>query len=134
MTPTRFQTLLDARGPRIGRWPEADRLGAEALLARSDRARAALAEAEALDRALAALPHEPPAPLLRAAILDIPDREDRGVGRPLGAWAAGRRGLAAGSTAIAASAALPPFCKISTAACDARGWAVATMPFLPSAM
>ena len=106
MTPTRFQTLLDARGPRIGRWPEADRLGAEALLARSDRARAALAEAEALDRALAALPHEPPAPLLRAAILDIPDREDRGVGRSLGAWTAGRRGLAAGSTAIAASAVI----------------------------
>lgn len=111
MQLTRFQDLLDARGPDLARWPEADREDAEALLAQSDQARAALAEAEALDRAMAELPVEPASPLLRAAILDIPEIE---AGRAAAKFARDSRrmwfsrhpGMTAGWTAIAASAAI----------------------------
>jgi hypothetical protein len=50
MREARFRRLLDRRGPHPERWAEAE--AAAALLARSAAARAALAEAVALDRAL----------------------------------------------------------------------------------
>jgi hypothetical protein len=106
MKLNRFQTLLDARGPDIDAWPAADGAAARALLAASDDARAALAEAEALDRAMRALPVEGAGPLLRSAILDIPELHDRAPGPAPGGWMSGRRGIAAGWTAIAASAAI----------------------------
>ena len=106
MNVTEFQTLLDGRGPEIGRWPEADRAAAQALLADSAEARAALAEAEALHRALTALPEEPASPLLRSAILDIPELHDQAPESASAGWSSQRRGMAAGWTAIAASAAI----------------------------
>ncbi len=106
MNEKRFQSLLDARGPELGRWPEAERLAAEALLARSEAARAALAEAEALHRALASLPDEPASPLLRSAILDIPDLHDQTTDAVPGASTPRRFGIAASWTAVAASAAI----------------------------
>ncbi len=105
MKVNQFQTLLDARGPDLALWPEADRRAAHALLDQSDAARAALAEAEALHRALQALPDEPASPLLRSAILDIPELHDeRSDSTPTGRSA--RRGMVIGWTAIAASAAI----------------------------
>ena len=106
-----FQDLLDARGPDLDLWPEADRMAARALLSRSETARRALSEAEALDQALAELPTAGASPLLRSAILDIPEIEGQGTDRTGGARVAGRwsprnRGIAAGWMAIAASAAI----------------------------
>lgn len=106
MKLNQFQSLLDARGPDLGRWPEADRLGAEALLDESDAARRALAEARSLDGALAALPEEPASPLLRSAVLDIPEIHDQSAGPAAGGASRGRLGVAVGWTAIAASAAI----------------------------
>lgn len=105
MKVKRFQTLLDARGPDLGLWPEADRLAAEALLDRSDVARAALTEAETLHLALQSLPDEAASPLLRAAILDIPDLHDP-ASDASAAGHSSRRGMVAGWSAIAASAAI----------------------------
>ena len=106
MNVNRFQTLLDARGPDIGRWPETDRLAAEALLTESDAARAALADAQALHDSLRSLPQEPASPLLRSAILDIPELHDQASDAAPGKRSARRRGMAAGWTAVAASAAI----------------------------
>ncbi len=106
MKVNQFQSLLDARGPDIGRWPEADRLAAEALLDESEAAQAALAEARALHDALASLPEEPASPLLRSAILDIPEIHDQSPVRPTGELSLRRRGVAIGWTAIAASAVI----------------------------
>jgi hypothetical protein len=50
MKLSRFQDMLAAYGARIERWPEA--AGAQRLLAESTEARAALAEAVRVDRAL----------------------------------------------------------------------------------
>ena len=107
----RFQTLLDAHGPDIDCWPSADRAAAEALLVDSEAAGQALAEAEILDRTLSDLPDAPASPLLRSAILDIPEVHGQSA-RPtagrhaIGGWSPRRRGFAAGWTAIAASAAI----------------------------
>ena len=105
MMVSQFQTLLDARGPELGLWPEADRLAAVALLEQSDAARAALAEAEALHRAMQSLPDEPASPLLRSAILDIPELHDQTTD-VTASGRSSRRGMVAGWTAIAASAAI----------------------------
>jgi len=107
----RFQTLLDAHGPDIAGWPPAVRAEAEALLANSDAARRALADAGHLDRALSEMPDEPASPLLRSAILDIPEMHDQLPWSVTGRRANGdrsrrHRGLAVGWTAIAASAAI----------------------------
>jgi hypothetical protein len=48
----RFRRLVGAYGADPSRWPAGDRSRAEALLARSDRARRLLAEAQALDALL----------------------------------------------------------------------------------
>lgn len=53
----RFTELLAAYGGSLGRWPENERKGAEALLAESSDARAALAEAGRLDRLLDEAPN-----------------------------------------------------------------------------
>lgn len=113
MKTAAFQDLLDARGPDLAHWPEADRKAAQALLAESETARQALSEAEALDRALAELPRAEAGPLLRSAILDIPETEAQAadsdhVGDTLatGWWSSRRHRIAAGWMAIAASAAI----------------------------
>jgi len=54
LTLKRFAALAASYGADLGRWPEEARNEAAALLARSPEARAHLAEASALDSALAA--------------------------------------------------------------------------------
>lgn len=111
MRVSRFQNLLDAHGPDIAAWPPAVRAEAEALLGTSDAARRTLAAAEILERALSDLPDEPAGPLLRSAVLDIPEIHHQRPGIPagrgaIGGWSRRHRGLAAGWAAIAASAAI----------------------------
>ena len=69
MTLERLRTLVAAYGSKPTNWPTAERAAAEALLARSPEARAALAEAEPLDTLLDAVPAVAPSPALRAAVL-----------------------------------------------------------------
>lgn len=52
MTLARFETLLEAYGGSISRWPMADTAQAAVLLSNSAEARAMLGEAQALDRVL----------------------------------------------------------------------------------
>jgi len=56
ITQGRLLEIIAAYGADPRRWPEAERSEAEALLARSEPARAALAEARALDGLLDGLP------------------------------------------------------------------------------
>lgn len=56
-----FSDLLDRLGTDFGQWPEASRVAAECLLARSDEAIALLADAVAFDDAAKAT--QPKAPL-----------------------------------------------------------------------
>lgn len=73
MTLERLRDLIAAYGGNPTRWPLAERPAAEALLARSPEARAALADAGPLDTLLDAVPALPPSPALRAAVLaDMP--------------------------------------------------------------
>lgn len=69
MTLERLRALIGAYGGKPTNWPAAERAAAEALLARSPEARAALAEAEPLDTLLDAVPALAPSPALRAAVL-----------------------------------------------------------------
>ena len=106
MELSRFETLLDSHGPLLERWPEADRSAARALLDASEEAQALLAEGEALHAGLQALPADPASPLLRAAILDIPDLHGQGGGVEPGTPLGGRSAMAASLAAVAASAAI----------------------------
>lgn len=73
MTLGRLRNLIAAYGGNPARWPLAERPAAEAFLARSPEARAALADAEPLDTLLDAVPALSPSPALRAAVLaDMP--------------------------------------------------------------
>jgi len=55
-----FEDLIDRRGEDMSRWPEAERGGAEQLLAASDEARTLLEEARTLRKLLAAPPVRAP--------------------------------------------------------------------------
>jgi len=60
MTMERLRTILSAYGAEPTRWPAAERMAAEALLARSAEARSALGEARALDTTLDRMALSPP--------------------------------------------------------------------------
>ena len=77
MTLERLRALIAAYGGKPAKWPTAERAAAEALLARSPEARAALAEAEPLDTLLDAVPALAPSPALRAAVLAAMPQSDR---------------------------------------------------------
>ena len=66
----RFRRLIEAYGADPTRWPDAERSRAEALLARSDRARRLLAEARALDALLLADAKPAADERLAAAVID----------------------------------------------------------------
>jgi len=73
MTLERLRALIAAYGANPARWPLAERPAAEAFLARSPEARAALADVEPLDTLLDTVPALSPSPALRAAVLaDMP--------------------------------------------------------------
>jgi hypothetical protein len=65
----RFRRLIAAYGADPGRWPPGQRTRAEALLARSEKARALLAEAQAFDALLLADVKPPADERLAAAIV-----------------------------------------------------------------
>ena len=65
----RFRRLIAAYGADPGRWPPGQRTRAEALLARSAKAQALLAEAQALDALLMADAKPPADAQLAAAIV-----------------------------------------------------------------
>ncbi len=78
MRPERFEELLEAKGADLATWHEAERSAAERLLAESPEARAALAQARALDELLGATVAPTPAGQdLRQAILALPVRHPR---------------------------------------------------------
>jgi hypothetical protein len=84
MTLERLRTLIAAYGANPARWPLAERPAAEALMARSPEARAALADGAPLDALLDAVPALSPSPALRAAVLaDMPHPEHS---RRVGWW------------------------------------------------
>jgi hypothetical protein len=63
MDVTEFEDLVDRLGEDLSRWPEAQRLAADALLATSEEARAIIAQAKSLRQALATPPVRAPAGL-----------------------------------------------------------------------
>ena len=71
MTRERLQALLEAYGAALDRWPSAERGAAEALLARSESARAAKAETGRLDELLDRLQPPAPSPALAARLVAL---------------------------------------------------------------
>lgn len=108
MTPRRFRALADSYGAGLHRWPAAERAAAQALLASSAPARAILAEAAALDAALAAnaepAPTEAALARLRAGVQARLDQHALPSLQPVRAgWGwPGWLSIAAGGGAIAA--------------------------------
>jgi hypothetical protein len=101
MNEDRFRELSEAFGGDLCRWPEAERADAEAFAAACpEAARAALAEAEALDRLLFAFAAGAASQNLRARIVDAAPRQ-RAVGRAW-RWVAGA-GLGVGLAACCAA-------------------------------
>lgn len=104
MTPERFETLAEAYGGEIGRWPEDARDAAAAFMAGDpERARQILSRESALDEALdglrpLAVRHE----FREAVIAGAPVRRLR---RPMSDWLF-RAGLGAGLAAACAAGLL----------------------------
>lgn len=101
MTPERFETLADAHGGDVARWPAAEREAASALMiAQPDLVRDVLARASALDAALDAwapmvVTHE-----LRARVVDAAPARRRPSRLAAWFWGAGAgAGLAAACAA-----------------------------------
>lgn len=74
MSIARLQAILDAYGAESRRWPAAERMAAEALLARSAEARALRDSAAGLDLVLSISTAPQPSPALRDAILQAARR------------------------------------------------------------
>jgi hypothetical protein len=70
MTPERFNALISAYGADARRWPESERAAAQAFMAAEpEGARAALAEADALDGLLHAAPTPQVSMVLRDRVI-----------------------------------------------------------------
>ena len=69
MTYERFETLADAYGGDLRRWPEAEREAGRALLDSDPRAAAVLREADGLDALLDAAPRPVASHALREAVI-----------------------------------------------------------------
>ncbi len=88
MNIERLADILDAYGGDPLRWPEGERLAAQALAARDPRAAAMAAEAEALDALFDAAPTHAPGPALVARVLARRPRPSlwREMFPGMGAW------------------------------------------------
>ena len=118
----RFKALAAAYGGRPVRWPAAERAAAEALMARSPEACAAvLDEAAGLDDVLDSWHAPPPSADLRATVLAAAPKA--GVRRPRlwEAWLPGAGLAAIGVAGVICGATL-----VSFAAADARADAIVT--------
>jgi hypothetical protein len=81
MTLQRFKDLVEAYGAEPARWPEDERIAALELLERSAEARAAMEEAQALDRLLDLSPSTAVTPALQERILAaLPPRSQSASG------------------------------------------------------
>lgn len=69
MTYERFETLADAYGGDLRRWPEAEREAGRALLDSDPRAAVLLRDADGLDALLDAAPRPAPSHALREAVI-----------------------------------------------------------------
>ncbi|MNH53356.1 hypothetical protein D3C73_50450 [compost metagenome] len=83
MTYERFETLADAYGGDLRRWPEAEREAARALRDADPRAAVLLREADRLDALLDAAPRPAPSHALREQV--IAGAAGAGLGARLGA-------------------------------------------------
>ena len=108
MTPERFETLADAYGADLARWPPAERAEAERWLAQTPGAAAVLLRARRLDEALASFEIGPvSADLQRRIVTALLSR--RALAARLGGWVSGLGAvgvLGAGAAAGAAAMAL----------------------------
>lgn len=90
MTLEEFEILIARHGAETSAWPAADRAAGEALLARSDAARALLAEQARIDRLIAEAPAIAAPQSLRARVLaatHMPEARPAPARRPLfAAW------------------------------------------------
>ncbi|WP_168220374.1 hypothetical protein [Azospirillum thermophilum] len=82
MNIERFQHLAEAYGAEIDRWPETERAAARGLLARSDEARHALAQARILDAFLSLGEPKVGDAQLDRVMASLSDRLDRRTGAP----------------------------------------------------
>jgi hypothetical protein len=112
MKMERFRDLLDLRGAAVESWPAAEREAVRPLLQREPEARAALADAERLERLLARLPQggadeSASAARVLARLADLPPQR-----RPILGWLrpppvfAGGRGFWPQTAALAAVAGI----------------------------
>ena len=108
MTLERFETLADAYGADLARWPPADRAEAERWLAQTPGAGAVLLRAARLDQALASFETKPvTADLQRRIVTALLNR--RALAARLRGWLSGLGAvgvLGAGAAAGAAAMAL----------------------------
>jgi hypothetical protein len=105
VTMERLAALLDAYGAQPARWPAAEREAAEALIARSDAARDAFAEAARLDAALDAAAPPPPADRLAFRLRALMPRRETVV-TPAAMPAVRRRAAAWLASPLARAAAV----------------------------
>lgn len=104
MDMARFETLADAYGADLRRWPASERATAEVLLASEPKAKACLVAAEAIDDLLAIAPPAPSA-TLRAAIIASAPKPRRSLFEGMGFWLSGAGLAAAGVAGILVGAA-----------------------------
>jgi hypothetical protein len=100
LTLSRFRELAEAYGANVERWPEQERSGARALLARSEQARSVLGQEESLDALLAGLAPAPVPENVLARLSRVPEVR---APRPM---RLGRRALVGPAIGWAAAAAL----------------------------
>src|SRR6187402_3552040 len=105
MDLNRFEALVAAYGATPARWPDDERVAAEALAKSDPRAAALLAEADTIDALLFA--HRVPAPsrTLHAMVIESAPRRRPALQRARYWWTGLALALAAGCGALAGSAA-----------------------------
>ena len=123
MTLDQFLERLDAKGPVLADWPEAERRAVETLLAGSSQARAALEAALALDALLAETLAPEPAPArLRDAVAALPAAHPRPAKTAQG-WSTGLQRFWQAGLAASLAAGLAGFLLGFTGLVEAPGLA-----------
>jgi hypothetical protein len=109
MTMERLNTILESYGASPARWPAEERAAAEAMIASSDEARAAFAEAARLDAVLDQAPPPPPVDRLGWRLRGIGPRPEQIVAaaaRPRTSWMGNLARAAAVVLAVAGGVAI----------------------------
>jgi hypothetical protein len=108
MTMDRLKSLLDAYGASPARWPAEERAAAEAMIASSEAARAAFAEASRLDSLLDSAAPPPPVDRLAWRLRGIGPKAEPAVAslRPRRGWMGSLARAAAVVLAVAGGVAI----------------------------